>query len=135
MQSFACKVSFQRGHMGNISFLSKSKLIDHYESLSLVYNNYKYHLIRIPTNKKDNNIVENNINDVFNNNIDDIEKDEKLIQKYINHFINDIQILLHDRVRTVLKVNFKSKDKSEANLYQAAEMSILLKVSRELVFK
>lgn len=29
--AFACKVSFQRGHMGNISFLSKSKLIDHYE--------------------------------------------------------------------------------------------------------
>jgi hypothetical protein len=29
--AFACKVSFQRGHMGNISFLSKSKLIEHYE--------------------------------------------------------------------------------------------------------
>jgi hypothetical protein len=29
--AFACKVSFQRGHDGNVSFLSKSQLIEHYE--------------------------------------------------------------------------------------------------------
>lgn len=29
--AFACRVSFQRGHEGNISFLSKSQLIEHYE--------------------------------------------------------------------------------------------------------
>lgn len=29
--AFACKLSFQRGHEGNVSFLSKSQLIDHYE--------------------------------------------------------------------------------------------------------
>jgi hypothetical protein len=29
--AFACKVSFQRGHNGNVSFLSKTQLIDHYE--------------------------------------------------------------------------------------------------------
>jgi len=29
--AFACKISFQRGHEGNVSFLSKSKLIEHYE--------------------------------------------------------------------------------------------------------
>ena len=29
--AFACKVSFQRGHEGNVSFLSKSQLIEHYE--------------------------------------------------------------------------------------------------------
>jgi hypothetical protein len=29
--AFACKVSFQRGHEGNVSFLSKSQLINHYE--------------------------------------------------------------------------------------------------------
>ena len=29
--AFACKLSFQRGHGGNVSFLSKSKLIEHYE--------------------------------------------------------------------------------------------------------
>lgn len=29
--AFACKLSFQRGHEGNVSFLSKTKLIDHYE--------------------------------------------------------------------------------------------------------
>jgi hypothetical protein len=29
--AFACKVSFQRGHEGNISFLSKSQLVAHYE--------------------------------------------------------------------------------------------------------
>jgi hypothetical protein len=28
--AFACKLSFQRGHEGNISFLSKSQLIQHY---------------------------------------------------------------------------------------------------------
>lgn len=29
--AFACKVSFQRGHEGNVSFISKTQLIDHYE--------------------------------------------------------------------------------------------------------
>ena len=28
--AFACKLSFQRGHEGNVSFLSKTKLVDHY---------------------------------------------------------------------------------------------------------
>jgi hypothetical protein len=28
--AFACKLSFQRGHDGNIAFISKSQLIDHY---------------------------------------------------------------------------------------------------------
>jgi hypothetical protein len=29
--AFACKLAFQRGHEGNISFISKTQLIDHYE--------------------------------------------------------------------------------------------------------
>lgn len=29
--AFACRLSFQRGHEGNISFLSKSQLVAHYE--------------------------------------------------------------------------------------------------------
>jgi hypothetical protein len=29
--AFACKVSFQRGYEGNVSFLSKSQLVEHYE--------------------------------------------------------------------------------------------------------
>ncbi len=29
--AYACKLSFQRGHEGNLSFLSKTQLIDHYE--------------------------------------------------------------------------------------------------------
>jgi hypothetical protein len=29
--AFACKLSFQHGHEGNVSFMSKSQLIDHYE--------------------------------------------------------------------------------------------------------
>ena len=29
--AFACKLSFQRGHQGNLSFISKSQLIKHYE--------------------------------------------------------------------------------------------------------
>lgn len=28
--AFACQLSFQRGHEGNVSFLSKSQLVDHY---------------------------------------------------------------------------------------------------------
>lgn len=28
--AFACRVSFQRGHEGNVSFLSKSQLVEHY---------------------------------------------------------------------------------------------------------
>jgi hypothetical protein len=28
--AFACKLSFQRGHEGNVSFISKSQLIEHY---------------------------------------------------------------------------------------------------------
>ena len=29
--AFACKLSFQRGHDGNVSFTSKTQLIEHYE--------------------------------------------------------------------------------------------------------
>ncbi|MBN8704860.1 MAG: hypothetical protein J0L62_03230 [Bacteroidetes bacterium] len=29
--AYACKLSFQRGHKGNVSFLSKTQLIEHYE--------------------------------------------------------------------------------------------------------
>jgi hypothetical protein len=29
--AFACKLSFQRGHEGNVSFVSKTVLISHYE--------------------------------------------------------------------------------------------------------
>ncbi len=29
--AFACKLSFQRGHDGNVSFFSKTQLIDHYK--------------------------------------------------------------------------------------------------------
>ncbi|HXI01221.1 MAG TPA: hypothetical protein VNI52_13220 [Sphingobacteriaceae bacterium] len=29
--AFACKLSFQRGHEGNVSFLSKTQLVAHYE--------------------------------------------------------------------------------------------------------
>lgn len=31
--AFACKLSFQRGHEGNVSFISKTELIDHYEKI------------------------------------------------------------------------------------------------------
>lgn len=30
--AFACKMSFQRGHEGNVSFFSKTQLIQHYEN-------------------------------------------------------------------------------------------------------
>ena len=36
--AYACKLSFQRGHEGNVAFVSKSQLIDHYiESLGAIH--------------------------------------------------------------------------------------------------
>jgi hypothetical protein len=36
--AFACKLSFQRGHEGNVAFISKAQLIDHYvESLGAIH--------------------------------------------------------------------------------------------------
>lgn len=36
--AYACKLSFQRGHAGNVSFISKTKLIEHYvESLGAIH--------------------------------------------------------------------------------------------------
>lgn len=36
--AFACKLSFQRGHDGNVAFISKTQLIDHYiKSLGAVH--------------------------------------------------------------------------------------------------
>ena len=36
--AFACKVSFQRGFEGNVAFISKTQLIEHYqESLGAVH--------------------------------------------------------------------------------------------------
>ena len=36
--AFACKLSFQRGHVGNVAFISKTQLIDHYvESLGAIH--------------------------------------------------------------------------------------------------
>ena len=36
--AFACKLSFQRGHEGNVAFISKTQLIDHYtESLGAIH--------------------------------------------------------------------------------------------------
>ncbi|MBI3502236.1 MAG: hypothetical protein HY063_10615 [Bacteroidetes bacterium] len=36
--AYACKLSFQRGHDGNVSFLSKSQLINHYtETLGAIH--------------------------------------------------------------------------------------------------
>jgi len=29
--AYACKLSFQHGHEGNVSFISKSQLVEHYE--------------------------------------------------------------------------------------------------------
>jgi hypothetical protein len=29
--AFACKLSFQRGHQGCVSFISKTQLVEHYE--------------------------------------------------------------------------------------------------------
>ena len=36
--AFACKLSFQRGHEGNVAFISKSQLIEHYkETLGAIH--------------------------------------------------------------------------------------------------
>ena len=36
--AFACKLSFQRGHDGNVAFISKTQLIEHYiKSLGAIH--------------------------------------------------------------------------------------------------
>ncbi|GGE03678.1 hypothetical protein GCM10010831_01590 [Psychroflexus salis] len=35
--AFACRLSFQRGHDGNVSFLSKTDLIEHYEKTLVAF--------------------------------------------------------------------------------------------------
>jgi hypothetical protein len=36
--AFACKLSFQRGHEGNVAFISKTQLINHYiETLGAIH--------------------------------------------------------------------------------------------------
>ena len=36
--AYACKLSFQRGHDGNVAFISKTQLIDHYvETLGAIH--------------------------------------------------------------------------------------------------
>lgn len=36
--AFACKLSFQRGHEGNVAFISKTQLINHYnQSLGAIH--------------------------------------------------------------------------------------------------
>ena len=35
--AYACKLSFQRGHDGNVSFLSKSQLVEHYEKTLVAF--------------------------------------------------------------------------------------------------
>ena len=47
--AFACKVSFQRGFDGFLSFTAKTKLIEHYEK-SLGAYHFGNHLMIIPTN-------------------------------------------------------------------------------------
>ena len=47
--AFACKLSFQRGHAGNVSFLSKTQLIEHYEkSLGAIHFGGRVMIIETP---------------------------------------------------------------------------------------
>ncbi len=47
--AFACKLSFQRGHEGNVSFLSKTQLIEHYEkSLGAIHFGGRVMIIETP---------------------------------------------------------------------------------------
>lgn len=46
--AFACKLSFQRGHQGNLAFISKTKLIDHYKQ-SLVAKHFGGRLMVLET--------------------------------------------------------------------------------------
>lgn len=47
--AFACKLSFQRGHEGNVAFISKSQLIEHYvESLGATHVGGRLMIINTP---------------------------------------------------------------------------------------
>jgi hypothetical protein len=61
--AFACKLSFQRGHEGNVAFISKTQLISHYEqSLGAVHFGNRLMII-------DTNAALNLINKYFTNTI------------------------------------------------------------------
>ena len=47
--AFACKLSFQRGHEGNVSFLSKTQLVEHYiKSLGAIHFGGRVMIIETP---------------------------------------------------------------------------------------
>jgi len=51
--AFACKLSFQRGHEGNVAFISKTQLIDHYtESLGAIHVGGRVMIIDSPAARK-----------------------------------------------------------------------------------
>jgi hypothetical protein len=60
--AFACKLSFQRGHEGNVAFISKTQLIDHYvESLGAKHVGGLLMIIDSPAALKLNNRYFSNI--------------------------------------------------------------------------
>jgi hypothetical protein len=67
-------------------------------------NNYKYHLIRIPTNKKENDIIVKNINDVFNNETFDIKYFcvNKTEQLSVDDDLNDIYLNRKPKKHTII---------------------------------
>ncbi len=49
----------------------------------------------------------NNIHHVIESNLKEIENSSELLKKYINYFVENVEILLHNSNFTALKVNFK----------------------------
>ncbi len=51
--AFACKLAFQRGHEGNVAFISKTQLIDHYtETLGAIHIGGRIMMIDTPSSLK-----------------------------------------------------------------------------------
>lgn len=66
-------------------------------------NNYKYHLIRIHTNQKDNKIIMDNINEVFNNETFYIKKNN------INDDLNEMFLDIEPKKHTIIILKEKIK--------------------------
>ena len=77
--------------------------------------------------KNDDNIMiyDKGVADIPNliaNNLNTIEKSKDLLKKYISTYVNKIQVLLHNRDYTVLKIFFRVFSHMESSVYKEGDL-------------
>ena len=56
-----------------------------------------------------------NVYEVISKNLETIEKSKELLKKYINTFVESIEIIFHDQTYTILKISFRIFSKPRIN--------------------